>query len=86
MCVLYLIGGTWHEVMSMPHFIWEPIQARLAEMAGDRAEFRFEVEGREHHAQATFGTAEIRLELAGTTPSERPPEGPSASLRAEAAP
>jgi RNA polymerase sigma-70 factor (ECF subfamily) len=32
MTVSYLIGDQWHEVMSMPKYVWAPLRQRLAEM------------------------------------------------------
>jgi RNA polymerase sigma factor (sigma-70 family) len=72
MRVSYLVGETWHEVMSMPTYVWEPLRRRLAEMAGvelreeaarQRGRIRFEFEGRERELGVAFGRRVVRLEV-----------------------
>lgn len=73
--VCYLVNDTWHEVMSMPMYMWEPLRERLAEMASlnlrndDRRQLgtiRFSVAERPYEAKATFQQRAIRLDLALT--------------------
>jgi len=72
MTVSYLIGETWHEVMAMPTYVWEPLRMRLAEMAGvelregvarQQGRIGFEFEGMEREFGVVFGRRVTRLEL-----------------------
>ena len=70
MRVWYLIGDTWHEVMAMPTYVWEPLRLKLAEMSGVelRAEaarqsgrLRFPFKGEEKPFRVRFSKTVIHL-------------------------
>ena len=76
--VHYLIADTWHEVMSVPMYIWDPLRGGLADLADlnlrddDRRQMgtiRFSAAERQHEANATFRQRAIKLDLAPTSPS-----------------
>lgn len=68
--VWYLIGETWHEVMSVPDYVWPPLRSRFAEMAGvilsddlsrQSGQISFLYEGADHVIGVTFFRKSIRL-------------------------
>ena len=72
----YQIAETWHEVMVVPDYIWEPLRKKLSEMAGvklaleaasQRGLIRVPFEGTEREWRATFGKRVVRLEARGTS-------------------
>jgi 2-oxoglutarate ferredoxin oxidoreductase subunit gamma len=70
--VLYL-RDIWHEVMSVPKYVWKPLRERFSEMVSGAGEVRFQAEGAEHVARVTIGPEEIRIELASSAdPKEMP--------------
>jgi len=71
--VRYLIEGKWHEVMAMPHYIWEPLRLKLAEMVGvtlasafrrQTGTIRFLHEGKTDDLAIAFNRKSIRIDLA----------------------
>jgi RNA polymerase sigma-70 factor (ECF subfamily) len=70
--VRYLVAGGWHLVMVVPHYVWPPLRAKLAEMAGVQLEearmrqpgtIRFEFQNRVNELKATFNPKSIRIQL-----------------------
>jgi len=70
MAVSYLTGDTWHEVMAVPTYVWEPLRMRLAEMGGvelraeavrQRGRIGFQFEGEQKRFVIVFGKTAIRL-------------------------
>jgi len=63
MRVLFLIGEQWHEVMSMPAYVWPPYRSRVAELA--QVKLRYGVTptpGRLRH-RAEQGEAEFAVTI-----------------------
>ena len=69
--VRYLIDGEWHEVMSIPAYVWPPFRAYLADLAGVKLRYGMarepgrihrQLEGRQHEFSAAFGRRMITLE------------------------
>jgi RNA polymerase sigma-70 factor (ECF subfamily) len=70
MTVSYLVGATWHKVMAMPTYVWEPLRLKLAEMAGveltteaarQSGRLRFPFKGEEKPFRVRFGKTVIHL-------------------------
>ncbi len=68
----YQIAETWHEVMVVPDYIWEPLRKKLYEMAGvelreeaarQRGVIAFEFEGKAKDFRVVFGKRVIRMKL-----------------------
>jgi RNA polymerase sigma-70 factor (ECF subfamily) len=71
MTVSYLVGDTWHVVMAMPTYTWEPLRLKLAEMAGvtlaspfrrQRGMIHFPREGEAQAFAITFNRKSVRVE------------------------
>ncbi len=69
--VRYLIDGEWHEVVSMPTYVWSSLRACLADLAGVKLRYGMarklgridhQLEGRLHEFSAAFGRRLITLE------------------------
>jgi len=70
--VRYLVAGRWHLVMVVPYYVWQPLRAKLAEMAAVQLEdasmrqsgtIRFSFEGRDRDLKVTINPKSARIEL-----------------------
>jgi RNA polymerase sigma-70 factor (ECF subfamily) len=68
--VSYSIDGVWHEVMSIPEYVWQPLRDRLAQMAKVElvesasrrsGRIRFDFERGSYDLRATFTRAKIGI-------------------------
>jgi type II secretory ATPase GspE/PulE/Tfp pilus assembly ATPase PilB-like protein len=90
MFVQYRVGETWHEIMSVPIYVWQPLRERFAEMAGlelrDEGEqtgsLQFEMEGRSYTARVKMSPGQVWVEM--PVDEAAPMEGTEADEMTEA--
>jgi RNA polymerase sigma factor (sigma-70 family) len=71
MFVQYRVGETWHEIMSVPIYVWQPLRERFADLAGlelrDEGEqtgsLRFEMEGKSYTARVRMSPGQVWAEM-----------------------
>jgi type II secretory ATPase GspE/PulE/Tfp pilus assembly ATPase PilB-like protein len=71
MFVQYRIGEAWHEIMSVPIYVWQPLRERFAELAGlelrDEGEqtgpLQFEMEGKNYTARVKMSPGQVWVEM-----------------------
>jgi RNA polymerase sigma factor (sigma-70 family) len=88
--VWYRIGDSWHEIMSVPIYVWQPLRERFAEMAGlelrDEGEqagsLQFEMEGKSYSARVKMSPGQVWVEM--PVEGAAPVEGTGADEMTEA--
>ncbi len=94
MLVWYRVGEAWHEIMSVPIYVWQPLRERFAELAGvelrDEGEqtgsLQFGVEGRTYTAGVRISAAQVWVKMPDESarPNGRQADGTAADEVASA--
>lgn len=90
MLVWYRMGEAWHEIMSVPIYVWQPLRERFAEMGGlelrDEGEqtgsAQFEMEGKSYTARVKMSPGQVWVEM--PEDASAPAKGTAAEALAEA--